>query len=262
MPDPGTVTHRPAPGPRVIRTVSRQSKRPLRLGASTLVREHEESHVEAFSNARHSIYIETQFFRHLPLARSLAEAGKANPYLQLILLMPTEPERVIFDKNTGFDSRHATALQIRCLDICKREFGDRMTVVSPVQPRPARASDNMPVKGAAIVYVHAKVTIVDDHTAIVGSANLNGRSMRWDTEASLRFHDPEHVTGLRDRLARIWLDRHYGDGDVTQAATWANAATENAKLEPVARVGFMLPYPERRNRRFMRYMPILPPEMF
>jgi hypothetical protein len=86
--------------------------------------------------------------------------------------------------------------------------------------------------------------------------------MKWDTEASLVFHTPEDVKALRDRLARIWLADHYKEGDPHRAGIWRRAAEENAQREPEDRVGFMLPYPERRNRRFARFLPILPPEMF
>lgn len=262
VPDPGHVRKPAPPAPRVIRTLSCDGSRPLQLGAKTMLREHEEAHLAAFEKAERSIYIETQFFRHAPLAKGLAEAAKRRPELELVLLMPTEPEEVIFQGQTGFEMRHAQALQIHCLDICKRAFGDRMATVSPVQPRPARDNDPLPLKGGRVVYVHAKVTIVDDHTAIVGSANLNGRSMRWDTEASLMFHDPADVTALRDRLARIWLDEHYDRGDPHRAEIWRRAAEDNAQRAPEDRAGFMLPYPERRNRRFARFLPILPPEMF
>lgn len=252
-----------APGaPRVIRTLSCRSRSPWRLGAHTQVREHEEAHLAAFARARHSIYIETQFFRHAPLARALAAAARREPGLQLILFMPTEPERVIFDRKEGLDSRHAQALQIRCIDICKRAFGPRLTTVSPVQPRPAGPGEHLPVRGARIVYVHSKVTVVDDHTAIVGSANLNGRSMRWDTEASLMYHDPADVRALRDRLATIWLQGENGGADPALAATWRQVARANARRAPEERGSFVMPYPERRNRRFARFMPILPPEMF
>ena len=51
------------------------------------------------------------------------------------------------------------------------------------------------------------------------------------------------------------------------AAALALAGTAAAQPAPSAaagkiKVGFMLPYPERRNRRFSRFLPILPPEMF
>ncbi|OWU83369.1 hypothetical protein ATO6_19320 [Oceanicola sp. 22II-s10i] len=260
--DAGSVPTPNLPAPRVLRTLSCRGNATIQLGAKPELKEHEEAHIAAFDRAKRSIYIETQFFRHAPIARALARAAKRETELELVLLMPTEPERIIIDGQEGFDSRHAQALQIRCLDICRRAFGDRMTVVSPAQPRPAKEGERLPVKGASIVYVHSKVTLVDDHTGIVGSANLNGRSMRWDTEASIMFHGAEDVADLRNRLAKIWLSDHLGQSDPRRAAVWEKAAQRNAKLEPEDRIGFIMPYPEKRNRRFARFMPILPPEMF
>ena len=72
----------------------------------------------------------------------------------------------------------------------------------------------------------------------------------------------EDVAELRNRLAKIWLSDHLGQSDPRRAAVWEKAAQRNAKLEPEDRIGFIMPYPEKRNRRFARFMPILPPEMF
>jgi phosphatidylserine/phosphatidylglycerophosphate/cardiolipin synthase-like enzyme len=47
------------------------------------------------------------------------------------------------------------------------------------------------------VYVHAKVTIVDDVWSTVGSANLNNRGMRDDTELNVATLDGELARGLR-----------------------------------------------------------------
>lgn len=35
------------------------------------------------------------------------------------------------------------------------------------------------------VYIHAKICIVDDRLAIIGSANINERSMRGDRDSEL-----------------------------------------------------------------------------
>jgi phosphatidylserine/phosphatidylglycerophosphate/cardiolipin synthase-like enzyme len=47
------------------------------------------------------------------------------------------------------------------------------------------------------IYVHAKVTIVDDLWATLGSANLNNRGMRDDTELNVATLDAELARGLR-----------------------------------------------------------------
>lgn len=44
---------------------------------------------------------------------------------------------------------------------------------------------------------HSKIMMIDGHTAMVGSANLNSRSLRWDYEASAFIFSPE---------ATAWLD--------------------------------------------------------
>jgi phosphatidylserine/phosphatidylglycerophosphate/cardiolipin synthase-like enzyme len=47
------------------------------------------------------------------------------------------------------------------------------------------------------IYVHAKVTIIDDLWSTVGSANLNNRGMRDDTEMNVATLDAELARGLR-----------------------------------------------------------------
>src|SRR5437879_11480845 len=56
------------------------------------------------------------------------------------------------------------------------------------------------------IYVHAKVAIVDDLWTTVGSANLNNRGMRDDTEMNVATLDAELAVGLRMLL----LSEHVG----------------------------------------------------
>jgi phosphatidylserine/phosphatidylglycerophosphate/cardiolipin synthase-like enzyme len=56
------------------------------------------------------------------------------------------------------------------------------------------------------VYVHAKVAVVDDRWATVGSANLNNRGMRDDTEINVAMYDPTLAHSLR---LRLWAE-HMG----------------------------------------------------
>lgn len=247
-------------GTDLLRTVSTHHDGLVNFGPVTRVREHEAAHLDAFARAERSIYIESQFFRHMPLADALARRAEERPELNLILVLPTEPERVIFGRDSGMDARHAQALQIRCLDRLRRAFGDRLAIVSPAQPRPAPAGTPKPVAGSGIIYLHSKVTLIDDRIGIVGSANLNGRSLLWDTEASIRFRDADAISTLRRRLGRKWLGQAFGDPD--RADTWTSAARAAAATAPADRLSMILPYPEGRNRRFARYVPILPAAMF
>ena len=56
------------------------------------------------------------------------------------------------------------------------------------------------------IYVHAKVAIIDDLWATVGSANLNNKGMRDDTEMNVATLDAELAVGLRMML----LSEHVG----------------------------------------------------
>jgi len=56
------------------------------------------------------------------------------------------------------------------------------------------------------IYVHAKVAIIDDLWSTVGSANLNNKGMRDDTEMNVATLDAELAVGLRMML----LAEHVG----------------------------------------------------
>lgn len=243
---------------RLLRTLSTPCPGVGRLSPRPEVRENEEAALEAINAARDSLYIETQFLRHRPVVDALVAAAK-RPGLDLILILPPFAERVLFDGDTGWDARHAHALQARALTRLQEAYGVRCAVIAPAQPRPA-PKDSPAVHGAGPVYVHSKVMLVDDHTGIVGSANLNGRSLRWDTEAAIRFDTKPVIDDLRQSLARIWLGET--SEDIARAETWRKAAAENAALPPGKRRGFALPYPLEKVRRFSRLLPILPDDMF
>ncbi|WP_158966386.1 phospholipase D family protein [Chachezhania sediminis] len=250
----------PGPALRLLRTVSEPETGPFVFGPRTSHAEHEEAHLALFAKAERFIYIETQFFRHAPLARALAKAAERAPDLQCVMVLPVAPDIILFKGHRGLHARHAQALQMRCLDRIRAAFGERLAVVVPA--RPGTGDSDVTYRGADIVYVHAKVTLVDDVHAIVGSANMNGRSMRWDTEASVQVDDPAFARGLRDRLVEHWLPDPAPSEDPTVAQTWARRAAANAAHRPGARADFLLPYPATRTRAFSLYAPIVPAEMF
>ncbi|WP_417526019.1 phospholipase D family protein [Marinovum sp.] len=257
MEEPGNAPDTPQ-SPVLLRTMSTPCPGVSRLSPRTEVREIEDGTLEAIRSARDSLYIETQFLRHKPVADALVEAAR-HPELDLVIILPAFADRVLFDGDRGWDARHAHALQTRALERIDAAYGERCAVIAPAQPRPANEK-TLAIHGAGPVYVHSKVMLVDDHTGIVGSANLNGRSLRWDTEASIRFHDTDTIAAMRQELAQIWLGGT--EDDITRAATWRAAAAANADLPPTERKGFAVPYPLERVRRFSRFLPILPDDMF
>ena len=182
----------------------------------------------------------------------------------MILILPAAPDDVAFEGATGLDARLGEFLQAKCLRILRRGFGRRVFIGGAAQPRRTRATGRAQLRGAPLIYIHAKVSIFDDALAIVSSANLNGRSLRWDTEAGVVLTDPGTIRDLRHRLMAHWLPKGAGvdffDPRRAVQAWWALAA-RNAKLAPEKRRGFLLPYDVRLAEGFGRAFPLVPDEM-
>ncbi|MGB0659898.1 MAG: phospholipase D family protein [Mangrovicoccus sp.] len=248
----------------ILTTLSRRTWGPFALWPRSTRRDLANAFIDGAMRAEKLIYIETQFFRDTKLARKLARIGKAKPRLSIILLLPAAPEGVAFEHRQSLDLRHGEALQLRCLSILRRGFGDRLTLVTPAQPRHGSGDPRDKAHGAPIIYVHAKTACFDDHTALISSANLNGRSGAWDTEAGLRLSDPDHIRELRQKLFDHWLPENAGDefyAPSKAAQNWQKLARENAATEPTKRQGFLLPLPLKRPRRFAALAPFFPDEM-
>jgi phospholipase D1/2 len=251
--------------PRFARTQSRDgSRNPFRLSPKPWLRESEEEHLRLFQSARQLIFIETQYFRHRPLARALVRLARRNSALQLIMMLPAAPEEVAFDDKPGLDSRFGEYLQARCVRKVKRAFGPRAFIGMPLRPVPSKSADRDAAHGSQIIYIHAKVAVADDRRAMVGSANLNGRSMRWDTEASIVYEDAASVAMLRRRLFEHWLpeDAPPEAYDIATAReTWARLAQENLRRPPRERRGFIVPYDVRPAEEFGQAVPLMPEEI-
>ncbi|EIE50009.1 phosphatidylserine/phosphatidylglycerophosphate/cardiolipin synthase-like protein [Citreicella sp. 357] len=246
---------------RLLRTVSVPRRGLSTLAPKTLATEHEKTLIQLFGEARHFIYLETQFLRHRPLVDALVRAAKREPDLQLVIVLPPAADRVLFDSDVGWDARAAHALQTEAAERLSRAYGERLAMISPAQPVPAR-DGQAEVLQSGPIYIHSKVAVVDDRVGMVGSANLNGRSMRWDTEASVLFRRPEDAKALRERLAEKWLGPTIGGASTSQARTWRQAALSNAAREPGDREGFALPYPVATGKKFARKVIGFPADMF
>ncbi len=246
---------------RLVRTFSDPCRGVGRLGPKPRIIEHETVLLREIGKAERHIYIETQFLRHPPIVQALTEAAQRSPELQLVVVLPAAPDRVLFDGHEGWDARHAHRLQVDAVEALQKAYGDRVAVIAPAQPKPA-PEGNIAIHGAGPIYVHSKLTLIDDRFGIIGSANLNGRSLRWDTEASIAFRDGEVMRDLRHRLARMWLADHLDGKDPTQAATWTEAAEANRGLTPEERIGFVVPFPLERGRKFSRRIPFVPSDIF
>ena len=127
---------------------------------------------KAVRRARKLIYVEDQYFWSGEIAAPLADALRRHPELQLIVVTPRYPDKD--GRLSGPPSR-----------IAQQEA--MTTVLSAGKDRVAFY--DLENDAGTPVYVHAKIFIIDDVWATVGSDNLNRRSWTHDSEVSCAVID-------------------------------------------------------------------------
>jgi phosphatidylserine/phosphatidylglycerophosphate/cardiolipin synthase-like enzyme len=248
---------------RLIRTRSRRSRSWLSIGPRPDITEIEAAHLAQIESARSCLYLETQFLRSRQVTDAMVTAGEANPDLHLIVLLPAAPDEAVFDGESGMGLRHGEWLQVRALDRIRAAFADRCGFFCLTRGEPGtETGERDAVAGDEIAYVHAKVAVADARTAIVSSANLNGRSLRWDTEAGLFWDNAGDVAAFQAALWKQHLRRDFDEsaaGSVASAlAMWRDAADKDPAGDDCAQVS---PYPLEKARNFARYSPLVPHDM-
>lgn len=250
----------------LLRTLSRKRRvQGLSMSPEPVVSDIADFHKREIARATGLIYLESQFLRDRAITRALARAAKRDADLTCILILPAAPEEVAFQNRRKLDMRFGEHLQARCVRRLRRAFGNRLFVGSPARTSAAEDPDGRDVLyGAPIIYVHAKVSVLGEGAAIVSSANLNGRSMRWDTETGVAFRDAADIAHLRERCMRHWLPDDPAPellDPATAASAWTTLANRNASRPPAEREGFLLPHPVTPGERFGRHIPGVPEEM-
>lgn len=265
----GRVTSGKAPPPPrsgpFLRTLSSAWRSPMvTLSPEPKVREIRQAHLDHIAAATDMIYLETQFLRDMDITRALCKAASRAPALGLVVILPAAPEEVAFEKTIRSDSRYGEYLQAKCVDRLCRAFGSRFFAGAPVKPERKSSDGRSTLHDAPVIYVHAKVSIFDDRAAIVSSANLNGRSLNWDTEAGVELTDRALVRHLKERCVRHWLrDEELAPylGGEGAAERWRTLAEKTADASPDARETLLVPYKIAPARRFGHNLPGVPEEM-
>lgn len=237
---------------RFIRTVAEPAGGLFRIGPRTVCHELESEYLKLIAQAQNLLYVETQYLRSNTIADGLARRAAENSDLHLIVILPAAPDDVAFDGNTGPDAKHGAWLQAKAVEKISKAFGKRALFLSlvgakePVASDPATA-DLAYAAGQPLIYVHSKVMIADGEVAIIASSNLNGRSMRWDTESGVVWQDRKQVRAFQSDLwgahfkAQITPDDDLDAADILQV--FAEAASPLSDT-------FLAPYPKTRAKRF------------
>ncbi len=162
------------------------------------VREIERLHLESIASAERLIYLENQYVASPLIAEALAQR----------LQEPNGPEVVIVttaEAPSWFD--RATMDRTRSLFLARVKAADRHGRFRAFCPQTRKGGD---------IIVHSKTSIIDDRLLRIGSANLNNRSMGFDTECDLMVDatqapEPrraaEHVARTRARLIGHFLGK-------------------------------------------------------
>jgi phosphatidylserine/phosphatidylglycerophosphate/cardiolipin synthase-like enzyme len=132
------------------------------------------AYTKALGRAERLIYIEDQYLWSFDVARIFAAALHRSPRLHLIAVVPRRP-----DNTNQYYVQAATLGHAEALAMVRDAGGDRVQVLD-VENREGRP-----------VYVHAKVCVVDDVWAAVGSDNFNMRSWTHDSELTAAVVDSE-----------------------------------------------------------------------
>ena len=159
-----------------------------------LVQEWQALTLRSIALARRCLYLENQYFTAPDIAEAIARR-LIEPDGPEIILISTEHSPSYFDRFTMDRTRSMVIGRLMAADV----FG-RFRAFCP------ETAAGHPV------IVHAKVTIVDDQLARIGSANLNNRSSGLDTECELAVaaFDTDSacaIEALRNRLVGHYLSR-------------------------------------------------------
>ena len=162
----------------VLRTVPERTYDFAPRGDFTIL----EAYLRAIRSSERFIYIENQFLWSPEVIDALADKLKNPPHpdFRILALLPTNPS----------DGAETTRGQLgRLLAADGKNKRLLATTVS------GQGGDK-----TAPVYVHAKVSVIDDRWLTIGSANLNEHSLFNDTEMNIVTCDAELARSTRLRL--------------------------------------------------------------
>ncbi|KAM7299428.1 phospholipase D2 isoform X2 [Ixodes scapularis] len=179
------------------------------------------AYIDAIMNSKHFIYIENQFFITLEqgnpyvenrigeaLFQRILKAYRNKENFRVYVVMPLLPA---FEGEVGTDT--GTAIQAithwNYASMCRGPSSIIGRLKAADVPDPTSFIDFFGLRKhdellgklvQELVYVHSKLMIVDDEVTIIGSANINDRSMmgRRDSELAVVVHDVDREKSVMD----------------------------------------------------------------
>ena len=156
------------------------------------------TYMALIQGAQHFILIENQYLTAHSIVNVLSERLKEEKGPEVVIILPEKAGGWLEIKTMG-------VLQDLALKrLRESDRHNRLRIYFPFDR--ARAVLKMPMT------VHSKLIIIDDHYLSVGSANLNNRSMGYDTECQLTIDascDVFNQKSIRD--ARAYVLAHHSE---------------------------------------------------
>ncbi|WP_116085867.1 phospholipase D-like domain-containing protein [Tropicimonas sp. IMCC34011] len=169
------------------------------------VREIEALYLRLIAEVQDTLYVETQYLAAPRIAEAIAERLQEPDGPEFIIILPRKSEGWLRQK--AMDGARFNLLHM----LWEKDVHGHFGAFFPV------------TEGGAAIYVHAKLTVMDDRLARVGSSNFNNRSLGFDTECDLAVEasacpDPEAVRAKIRETRTDMLAEHLGTSHETVEA--------------------------------------------
>ena len=129
--------------------------------------------LDEISQAENFIYIENQYLTNIDIANAIHKQMILQPKLRVVMISS-------YDPNGYFEKVAMWGGRMRFRQIIENEgLKDRVVLAYPM----CEERDEV-----AKIRVHSKVLVIDDKILHVGSANMNNRSMGFDTECDVSIY--------------------------------------------------------------------------
>jgi phosphatidylserine/phosphatidylglycerophosphate/cardiolipin synthase-like enzyme len=131
------------------------------------VLEVEQLFLDQIAGAERFIYAENQYFASRRIAQAIAQRLDRDDCPEIVLVEPLSSNGWL--QAVAMDSARARLIEA----LRRRDRNGRLRIYHPY------------TAAGEPIYVHAKIVVVDDRVLRVGSANMNNRSLRLDTECDV-----------------------------------------------------------------------------
>ncbi|GGC09322.1 hypothetical protein GCM10011494_29970 [Novosphingobium endophyticum] len=131
------------------------------------IRENEALFLDMIANAKRFLYAENQYFASRTIAAAIARRLQEDDPPEFVIVMPKTAD--------GW-------LEQVAMDTARSQL---VAMIGALDPRRRFRIYHPFTKSGAAIYVHAKLTIVDDQIIRIGSTNMNNRSLGFDSECDV-----------------------------------------------------------------------------